>query len=279
MDMTFNLEAVGFDAEAGRVIGEPRPLTTGNQIIYFMRFSPDGRSIVFQSARGSGTHLWRLDPGAEPVQITSDSRFEETMPQWGPDGTMLFNRARGASTSLWVMASDGANPRQLIEGVASNAPRWLPDGSGFVYTKDAQYYEYKMATGQSRQLTKEKGFKGMAAISPDGKWIAYQFQGTGYNINVHATPMDGGPARMIVATPKQDYHPLFSPSGRWMYFQPDHKNISRVPGPAQDWKPAEPQKITNFPEPSGCFWKIRRFRTMGNSCSIRVGRLPVMSGS
>ena len=253
MDITFNLEVLGFDAEAGRVIGEPRPLTSGNQIIYFMRFSPDGRSIVFQSARGSGTHLWRLDPAAEPVQVTTDFRFEETNPQWGPDGTILFNRAQGSSpASLWLTASDGANPRQVIAGVTVNAPRWIPDGSGFVFTKDGQFHEYKIATGQSRQITNEKGFKGMSAVSPDGKWLAYQFQSTG-NVDVHATPMDGGPARVVVATPKQDYHPFFSPSGRWIYFQPDHKNIYRVPGPTQGWKTAEPEKITNFPEPAGLF--------------------------
>jgi len=55
-----------------------------------------------------------------------------------------------------------------------------------------------------------------------------------------------------VATPHQDYHPFVSPSGRWLYFQPDHKNLYRVPGPAQHWRPAEPEKVTTFPE-SGLF--------------------------
>ena len=42
------------------------------------------------------------------------------------------------------------------------------------------------------------------------------------------------------------YHPLFSPSGRWLYFQPAHKNLYRVPGPAQGWATAVPQKVTDF---------------------------------
>jgi Tol biopolymer transport system component len=65
-------------------------------------------------------------------------------------------------------------------------------------------------------------------------------------------PVAGGPSRLVVSTPRQDYHPFFSPSGRWLYFQPDHKNLYRVPGPAQDWRKAEPVKITDFPE-SGLF--------------------------
>ena len=80
---TFNLESVSFDAEAGGVARSPRVLATGNQVSYFMRFSPDGRSVAFESSRGAGRHIWRVDIGAEPVQLTSDPKFEETFPQWG----------------------------------------------------------------------------------------------------------------------------------------------------------------------------------------------------
>jgi Tol biopolymer transport system component len=51
-----------------------------------------------------------------------------------------------------------------------------------------------------------------------------------------------------VTTPHQNYHPFFSPSGRWLYFFLDHRNLYRVPGPVQDWRPAKPEKATNFPE-------------------------------
>ncbi len=55
-------------------------------------------------------------------------------------------------------------------------------------------------------------------------------------------------AALEVESEWQDYHPSISPSGKWLYFQPDHKNLYRVPGPAQDWRKAEPEKVTNFPE-------------------------------
>jgi serine/threonine protein kinase len=279
MDMTFNLETAPFDAEAGRVTGSPRPLTAGNQIIYFMRFSPDARSVVFQGIRGGGTHIWRLDIGAEPIQLTSDPRFEDTIPQWSPDGSSIaFCRGQGSAPStLWLMAADGGNPRQIAE-VAGSTGRWLPDGSGVIYLgRDRQYLVYEVASGKSRQITQEKGVGGMPAASPDGRWLAYQFQGSGNqgvgNVDVHATPMAGGPARVIVATPRQDYHPFFSPSGRWMYFQPDHKNLYRVPGPAQDWKQAEPAKVTDFPEPAGLFLEDPQISRDGKQLLYSRGKL------
>jgi len=274
MDMSFNLETVPFDAEAGRVMGSPRPLTAGNQIIYFMRFSPDGRSVVFQGIRGGGTHIWRLDIGAEPVQLTSDPRFEDAIPQWSPDGsTIAFCRGQGAApSSLWLMAADGGNPRQVAE-IGLNTARWLPDGSGVVYMgRDRQYHVYELATGKSPQITQEKGVGGMPAASPDGRWLVYQFQGSG-NVDVHATPMAGGPARVIVATPRQDYHPFFSPSGRWMYFQPDHKNLYRVPGPAQDWKQTDPVKVTEFPEPAGLFLEDPQISRDGKQLLYSRGKI------
>jgi Tol biopolymer transport system component len=142
---------------------------------------------------------------------------------------------------------------------------------------DRQYHVYDVASGKSRQITDEKGVGGMPAASPDGKWLVYQFQGGGNqvagNVDVHATPMAGGPARVIVATPRQDYHPFFSPSGQWMYFQPDHKNLFRVPGPAQDWKQANPVKATDFPEPAGLFLEDPQISRDGKQLLYSRGKI------
>ena len=122
---TFNLETVPFDAEAGRVLGSPRVVTTGNQVSYFMRFSPDGRSVAFESSRGAGRHIWRVDIGTEPVQLTSDPRFEETYPQWSPDGnTIAFTRQPAQSPnvkSLWLMDRGRCEPSADSRGQQSHA--------------------------------------------------------------------------------------------------------------------------------------------------------------
>jgi Tol biopolymer transport system component len=52
----------------------------------------------------------------------------------------------------------------------------------------------------------------------------------------------------VVETPAEELHPFFSPAGRWLYFQTDHKNLLRVPGPAQEWRRAAPEPVTRFPE-------------------------------
>ena len=165
------------------------------------------------------------------------------------------NRHRSPNAkTLWLMDPDGANPRQILEG--NNLTRWLPDGSGIVYQslKILEIFLYDLATGRSRQISTQ----------PDVVEHAHAESGrtvdrlSGHGPRMPATSMftrsvcDGGQPRVVASTPRQDFHPFFSPSGRWVYFQPDHKNLYRVPGPGQDWKPADPAKMTDFPE-SGLF--------------------------
>jgi serine/threonine protein kinase/Tol biopolymer transport system component len=272
----FNLEVVPFDAEAGRVVGPPRVMTTGNQVSYFMRFSPDGRSVAFESSRGAGRHIWRVDIGAEPVQLTSDPKFEETFPQWSPDGgTIAFTRhpaqAPNAKT-LWLMDADGANPRQILEG--SNLTRWLPDGSSLIYQNlKTELFLYELATGRTRQIATQPDVPTMPTPSPDGRWVVYQATSEDAgNVDVHAISLDGGQPRMVISTPRQDFHPFVSPSGRWVYFQPDHKNLYRVPGPGQGWARTDPVKITDFPE-SGLFLEDPQISRDGRQLLYSRGRI------
>jgi len=266
---------VPFDAEAGRVLGSPRVVTTGNQVSYFMRFSPDGRSVAFESTRGAGRHVWRVDIGAEPVQLTSDPKFEETFPQWSPDGnTIAFTRQPVQSPnarSLWLMDPDGANPRHVFEG--NNLTRWLPDG-GIVYQNlKNQIFLYDLSTARSRQVSTQSDVVTMPTPSPDGQWIIYQATGKDAgNVDIHAIRLDGGQPRVVASTPRQDFHPFFSPSGRWVYFQPDHKNLYRVPGYAQGWKPDDPVEATDFPE-SGLFLEDPQISRDGKQLLYARGRI------
>ena len=249
---TFNLEVVPFDAEAGRVLGPPRVVTTGNQVSYFMRFSPDGRSVAFESSRGAGRHIWRVDIGAEPVQLTSDPKFEETFPQWSPDGnTIAFTRHSAQSPNaktLWLMDPDGANPRQILEG--NNLTRWLPDGSGIVYQslktrnlplrpRDRPLPADSHATRRGDHAHTQSGrtVDRLPGHGPGCRerrcargWLAWRTAARG------GLDTTSGFASVLLA---------FGALG--LLSTGSQESISSA-GPGQDWKPADPAKMTDFPE-------------------------------
>jgi eukaryotic-like serine/threonine-protein kinase len=276
--LSFNLEVTPFDAERGRATGAPQPVTAGNDVIYFMNFSPDGLSVAFESHRGNNSHLWRLDRGAAPVRLTGDPFYDDHLPRWSPDGRLIAfmrrpsNDARAAN-SLWVMAADGANPQPVVEGTSFFSHSWTPDGRGLVYfsPRDGQIYSFDLATKESRRLTGEPHVSFISVVSPDAEWLIFQSTLAG-NIDLRAIPLSGGESRSVVATPHQDFHPFLSPSGRWLYFQLDHKNLHRVPGPAQNWRPAAPEKVTNFPE-SGLFLEDPQISRDGSRLLYARGRI------
>ena len=258
-DVEFNIERMPFDAETGRAMGAPQAITSGHSLNYVFDAARDGRAVVFESHRGTSFQIWRMDIAEASVnQLTSDPNFDDHFPKWSPDErTIAFTRkgikeTTDVKTSVWLMAQDGANPQPLFEGVRNF--RWMPDGRRIVYLSalDGQFYVYDVSGKSAKRLTDEPGILGMFTVSPDGEWVVYQSTMKGSTVNVRAVQSSGGPSRAIVETPREDFHPFVSPSGKWLYFQPDHKNLYRVPGPAQGWRQATPEQVTNFPE-SGLF--------------------------
>ncbi|MEO8435365.1 MAG: protein kinase [Pyrinomonadaceae bacterium] len=252
LDVSLNIESLPFDAETPRNMGAPQPVTSGSDRIYFHSISPDGMSSVYDSHRGASSYIWRVDRGSAPVQLTSDPNFDDSDPDWSPDGRNIVffreaSRGEQGTIGIWVMAADGANPQLLIK--EAGAPRWMPGGGAFVYQSfaDGQIYIYDLASKSSRRITNEEGIYGIGVPSPEGKWLVYHSIAAG-NVDVRAIPIEGGESRIVVDTRRQEFHPFVSPSGKWVYYTLDHGNIYRVPGPAQNWRKAQPEKVTNFPE-------------------------------
>ena len=286
LDRSANLEALSLDAETGTAGAVPRSLTVGHNDISFASASPDSRSIVYADLRGSTAHLWRLDEGGDPIQLTDDPAFAESYPRWSPDGKLVAFARRPASTprlgsnaELWVMAPDGGGARRLTPKGGHMA--WLPDGKGLVYFHLGEFRRLDLESGAEQTVAIE-GPESMAifAVSPDGRWLVYQTAERG-NVDLALAPLAGGSSRLLVKTDRQDHHPAFSPSGRWLYFQPDHRNLWRIPGPAQNWREAAPEQVTHLTE-SGLYLEepqlaadgkqlfYSRIRTVGDLWTVEL---------
>lgn len=267
LDVSFNLESVPFDAESAKIQNTPRPLTSGSDLIYFFSTPANAETAVFDSHRGASSFIWKVDAASPSVQLTSDSKFDDNFPEISPDGKFIaFNRRPydqpEAPDDLWFIESDGANPRLMLEKACCAG--WVADGRSFVYysLSDGQLYLYDLFSKSARQLTNEEGVYAKGVPSSDGKWVVFMSIAAG-NMDIKAVPIEGGESISVVATSRQDFHPVFSPSGRWLYFQLDHKNIYRVPGPAQAWRKADPEKVTNFAE-SGLFLEDPHISSKGD---------------
>lgn len=81
-----------------------------------LKFEDSGRTISLSNPRGFG------------CASTAQADRMDYHPDGGP---MLVADACGR---LWALASSSADPELIASGPTITNPRWLPDGSGFVYT-------------------------------------------------------------------------------------------------------------------------------------------------
>ena len=94
-------------------------------------WSPDGKRIAFVSVRNAKvTQLYVMDvDGRHRTRLTNDFVYKR-MPSWSHDGKRI---AYAGNNVIWVMDSDGGNPRQLTEHVTDTHPTWSPDSESIAF--------------------------------------------------------------------------------------------------------------------------------------------------
>ena len=90
----------------------------------------------WSSAASARRHVWVFDAvggGVVPNtgrQITSGDAWNDTDPQWSPDGTRIafvsFEVGQG-NLDIWVMNADGTAPMRLTQEAGPDlSPHWQP---------------------------------------------------------------------------------------------------------------------------------------------------------
>ena len=94
-------------------------------------WSPDGKRIAFISLRNAKvTQLYVTDvDGRHRTRLTNDF-VHKRMPSWSPDGKRI---AYDGDNMIWVVDSDGGNPRQLTKHVTDTHPTWSPDSESIAF--------------------------------------------------------------------------------------------------------------------------------------------------
>jgi eukaryotic-like serine/threonine-protein kinase len=142
------------------------------------QFSPDGRKIVFTSAR-SGIHsVWVCDSnGLNPIELTSFNGATVGSPRWSPDSEWIaFDSPKAGNWDIYVISSDGGQPRRVTTGPSNNArPSWSRDGRWIYFGSNRsgawQVWKAPAQGGKALQVTKKGGREAFESF--DGNFVYY----------------------------------------------------------------------------------------------------------
>jgi hypothetical protein len=225
----------GVDVLAGRNVIAPTFDIIDQGFESFGAFRPvwrqDGSRISYRSGLCVISSV-----SANPV--AGEHRFDPLFTGKNPTGSCTWDFGRTPATANQVIYTDnsspgGSNIYQITEGRAHPGKkltqfseidlqllydlRWMPDGSGFLYStvnelrESSNIYRYDLATGRTTQVTKlDKEFAREFSISVDGSSVVFERctaadDDTGCDLWTAGT--DGSGARLVV---KNGLHPAWN---------------------------------------------------------------------
>jgi len=222
--------------------GEPKRLTFDRHPIADQpSWSPDGREIVFSSARGGLFSLWRVSASGGTPRPVAGVGVVAFSPSISATGNQLVYQQVLSKNSIWrVNLRDEKHPQgpaaPVISEKGSNGrPHFSPDGKRIAFESNRLGYpEIWVCDSDGSncgQLTSLLGTAGAARWSPDGHYIAFEFRPKGHS-EIYLLEVRGGMPRLLATLPGADNGgPNWSRDGKWIYFYSD-----RGGGPFQLWK-------------------------------------------
>jgi serine/threonine-protein kinase len=182
------------------------------------RVSPDGRRLAFVARENDRRDIWVYEIGTEHLsKLTTD--HDNWAPLWSPDGrALLYASNRGDVSAVMRQSLDGSAAAM----VGSSRNDLLPtaataDGRTIIVTEQPPTDDFSIARLTAGSSTTVPWLQGrelprMAALSPDGRWLAYVGRS---QIFVREYP--DGPARQL--TVEGGGQPVWRRDGRELYFR------------------------------------------------------------
>ena len=224
----------GVEVQAGRTVKAPVFSITGDGIELLGAFRPVWRSDGSRvSYRNGVCTLNSTTVNPTPGEYVYNPLFAGKNPlgtcvwDWGPTaGTanqLLYTENASGDSSIFRMTEGGKHPGDRLAQYSNIEYqllfdlKWLPDGSGFVFSNQtlmrdsANLFRYDFATRKTTQITRlQNEFTGNFSISPDGRSVVFERAKSldqDRNTDLWIVSLTGGSPKLLVNN-------AFSPSWR-----------------------------------------------------------------
>ena len=188
-----------------------------------LALSPDGTQLALSMLEGREHQTWVKQLPNGPLSKLTFDGTENYRPSWTPDGRSVgFVSNESGRSEFRVKRADGSAPAQLVVSVPErtvNEGLWSRDGRWLIYrTTPRDIFAKGLGADTATIPLLDTKFEEMdAALSPDGRWLAYTSSESG-QVEVYVRPFPAtGTAKWQVST-NGGVEPHWSHSGRELLY-------------------------------------------------------------
>jgi serine/threonine-protein kinase len=239
--------------------GEPSDAGFGQRGFGALALSPDGRRVAINMFDdGNNDAMYVADADGGP--LTQVAVPSGTTPSWSPDGRWVAQTVRQSAAGGWVQArvamEPGRNWETLAAGMAEDAvSQWTPDGLGLLFSRrdspTGRRFPMRLALDRSPPAATSLMDGGgnhivqSPALSPDGRWLAYESNESG-RLEVYVQRYPSAGARIQVSRDGGAW-PTWSKRGDALYFAAGSTIMSSAITTQPELRSAAPRTIVNDP--------------------------------
>jgi serine/threonine-protein kinase len=198
---------------------EPRPFS-------HPRVSPDGTRIAVEIDDPSNPDIWVGDWRRGTFTRLTLAEDVDSDPIWTPDGSrIVYSSVRGGEGLFWQPADGGGVAEHLIDGTGGiRSFGWTPAGQ--LLYEELAGADVRLLTPDGRSSPQvitlfdapEYFNEVLPALSPDGRWLAYQSTEAG-EMEVYIRPFPDVSSFRRQVSAGGGFAPLWSRNGREIYYR------------------------------------------------------------
>lgn len=203
-----------------------RQLTQLHSITLLPKWTPDGKSIVFNSYKAGNPDAYIMDADGTNLKILSGRQGLNTSLNAAPDSTQFaVTLSRGSDPDLYLLDKGGRILRRLTHSPGvDTSPSFSPNGQqlAFISDRSGNPEVYVMdITGANVQRLTYGQWADSPAWSPKGDWIAYERQRSQGRFDVYLVDSSGRNNHVISEAGARNENPSWSPDGRFIAYASD----------------------------------------------------------